>query len=77
MGLRRNSLELRDGVVKFVLSDLACHTRNVPSLRFHQAAEAIRGGWSANLPLSGCGRVGRYPCRLSIAAACKFTPPVW
>ena len=29
MSLRRNSLELRDGIVKFVLSDLACHTRNV------------------------------------------------
>jgi hypothetical protein len=26
MGLRRNSSELRDGIVKFVLSDLACHT---------------------------------------------------
>jgi hypothetical protein len=51
MGLRRNSLELATAFVKFVLSDfsdLACHTINVPSLCFHQAAEAIRGGWSAN-----------------------------
>ena len=45
MGLQPNSLEPRDGAVKFALSDLACHNRNVPSLCFHQAVEAIRGGW--------------------------------
>jgi hypothetical protein len=50
MGLRRNILEVRDGIVKFVLSGLACHTRNVPSLCFYQTAKAIRGGWSATLP---------------------------
>ncbi len=66
MGLRRNSLELRDGVVKFVLSDNSCSptwhaTRNVPSLRFHQAAEAIRGGWSATLPSPDYFRVARHP----------------
>src|SRR5712692_5958294 len=63
MGLRRNSLELRDGVVKFVLSDSCSRMskldRNIPCLCFHQAAEAIRGGWSANSlsAVNGCDNV--------------------
>jgi hypothetical protein len=70
MGLRRNSLELRGGVVKFVLSDLACHNRNVPSLCFHQAAEAIRGGRSAIRKLSR----GRHAGQLRSVPLNEMTP---